>query len=221
MSEETVLAEALGEAGLPAGAVRLAPPPEPGAPQPPEGPWLVVPFGSRFVVGAVGRGRFAPYESMWTLEDAVRLAVGLAAAPLSPGRVPADEGVRERGRATAAALIERTRARGGAPGPTGVGPGDLLDSVGLETVHHAYALGTAFARRSQPPTDLEAPYFALEVARDLPETVHEGVAAPWFGQPGGGAMVVLDRPVRWYVDQGLLVPLPPEGPAEPAESVEG
>jgi hypothetical protein len=98
-----------------------------------------------------------------------------------------------------------------------VGPGDLLDSVGLETVHHVYALGTGFAQRSQPPTDVNAPYFAFEVAKDLPETVNEGVAAPWFGQRGGGPMVVLDRPVRWYVDQGLLVPLPTEEPTEDPE----
>lgn len=211
MSEEQVLADALAQAGLPDGAVVLAPAPEPDAPQPPEGPWLVVPFGSRFVVGAVGRGKFAPYETLWTLDDAVRLAVGLAAAPLPPGQVPTDEALRERARATAAAIVDRTRERGGAAGPTRVGPGDLLDVVGLETGHHLYALGTAFARRSQPPTDLNAPYFAFEVAKDLPETVNEGVAAPWFGQPGGGAMVVLDGPLRWYVDHGLLRPLPAEG----------
>jgi hypothetical protein len=41
----------------------------------------------------------------------------------------------------------------------------------------------------------------------LPAGVAEGVAAPWFGQPGGGAKVVLDAPVRRYVDAGLLVEL--------------
>lgn len=58
-----------------------------------------------------------------------------------------------------------------------------LATAAAETGHHLYALGTP-----------------------MPGAM-EGVAAPWFEQPGGGAMVVLERPVRWYVDQGYLVEL--------------
>lgn len=58
-----------------------------------------------------------------------------------------------------------------------------------------------------------APYFTFEVSEALPSTVLEGVAAPWFGQPGGAAMVVFDRPIRWYVDQGFLAMLG-EGPGD-------
>lgn len=85
-------------------------------------------------------------------------------------------------------------------------PGDQLDCFGLETGHHLYALGTPFHQRSQPPTDAGAPYVTFEVLGPLPPTATEGVAAPWFEQPGGGAMVVLDRPIRWYVDQQILGP---------------
>ncbi|WP_248583520.1 TNT domain-containing protein [Nocardioides sp. InS609-2] len=103
--------------------------------------------------------------------------------------------------------MRRTRSRGGAPGTNGLEPGDLLDSIGSETGHHLYALGTSFPMRSQPPSDVGAPYLTLRVASNLPESVREGVAAPWFEQPGGGAMIVLDRPTRWYVDRGFLEPV--------------
>ena len=198
------LAELLDSAGLPATSVVWAPEPAPGAAAPPDGPWVLVPYGQQTVVGAVGRRTFATYEALWTAEDAVDLAVRLAASPL-PVRTAslADDEVAA-GQATASAIIARTEGRGGQAGPTAVGPGDVLDVIGPETGHHLYALGTPFPHRSQPPSDVGAPWLTFEVVKHLPPTVLEGRVAPWFEQPGGGAMVVLDRPVRWYVDNGFL-----------------
>lgn len=73
---------ALQEAALDEDAVILGEAPVPGAPPPPEGPWVLLPYGAQFLVGGVGRGRFAPYESLWTFADAVDLAVRLATTPL-------------------------------------------------------------------------------------------------------------------------------------------
>ena len=47
-------------------------------------------------------------------------------------------------------------------------------------------------------------YHRYRVLAELPEA-QEGRAAAWFGQPGGGAMVVAEHPVRWYLDRGYLV----------------
>ena len=201
------LDSALREQGLAPDAVVLAPPPAPGAPAPPADTWSIVPFGEQFVVGETGRGAFRAYETLWTLEDAVALAVRLASSPLPPlgRRLEASEV--EAGARTAAGVVARTEERGGAAGPTGLLPGDLLDAYGAETEHHLFALGTPFDQRSEPPSRVGSPYFAFVVAQELPDAVMEGRAAPWFEQPGGGAMVVLDRPIRWYVDQAVLVPL--------------
>jgi hypothetical protein len=48
------------------------------------------------------------------------------------------------------------------------------------------------------------------VERPLPESVRQGVARPWFEQPGGGSMVALDRCLRWYNDAGCLDESMPE-----------
>lgn len=118
-------------------------------------------------------------------------------------RLHDDAALEERGRRTGAAIIRRVEARGGAAGPAELVPGDLLDLVGTDSGHHLFALGTPFPQRSQPPTEAGGPYHRYEV-RELPPGTREGVVAPWFEQPGGGAMVVLQRPVRWAVDHGYL-----------------
>jgi hypothetical protein len=188
-------------------AVVLASAPAPGAPAPPSDRWSVVPFGEQYVVGATGRGKFATYEAVWTFEEAVRLAVHLASTPVPTFDGTLHDAQLEVGARTAAGILERTEARGGAAGPAGLLPGDLLDAYGAETEHHLFALGVPFDQRSEPPSRVGSPYFAFVVTGTLPDTVREGRAAPWFEMPGGGAMVVLDRPIRWYVDQDLLAPL--------------
>lgn len=196
------VSEALAAAGLPAAAAVLVGPPVPDAPPPPEGPWVVMPHGGGYVVGAMGRGQFREYDKRATLEEASALTVHLAGDRVV--RVPAEPGERST-TVTRERILARTRERGGA-GPAMVGPGDVLDCFGPDTGHHVYAVGTPFAERSQPPTDASAAYHVYRVLTLLADA-SEGVAAPWFGQPGGGAMMVLKRPIRWYVDHGHLAEL--------------
>jgi len=206
------LADALREAELDPDAAVLLPAPTADSPPPPPGPWVVLPFGDGFVVGAMSRGRFAQYDQVETFERAAMLVIRLLQESAARRTVPDPARLGERGRATSQAIRSRTAERGGAAGPAAVDAGDVLDVVGPETAHHLYALGTAFDARSQPPTDAHGPYHRYEVLAELPDA-SEGVAAPWFGQPGGGAMVVLPRPIRWYVDQRLLVELVDPDPA--------
>lgn len=184
-------------------AAVLAGPPTADAPPPPEGTWIVLPYGDAFVVGAMARGRFAAYGSATDLPAASVLVSRLVLT--RPRHIPAGEvdALDQRGDAAAAGIKQRTDGRGGSPGPAMVAAGEALDTFGEETTHHLYALGTPFEQRSQPPDDVDAPYHRYLVLTPLPEA-SEGVAAPWFAQPGGGAMVVLTRPIRWYVDQGHL-----------------
>ena len=206
MTDQAQIDTRLREAGAAPRSVVLGPEPTPAAPTPPEGPWIVMPYGAQTVVGAVGRGKFAPYAALWTDVEAIDLAVTLATT--APQSVAADEeDMVEAGARTSAAILERTARRGGAAAPNELQIGDILDAFGPDTGHHLYAARTPFPARSQPPSDAAAARRTYRVEAPLPDTVHEGRAAPWFEQPGGGAMVVLDRPIRWYVDQGLLVEL--------------
>jgi Tuberculosis necrotizing toxin len=200
------LAATLADAGLPEDAVVEVGPPSADAPPPPEGPWVVLPFDDTFVVGGFSRGAFRAYGTVPSREEARALAVRLAATE-PPLRPVGDVGeLADRGHATARAIRERALERSGRPGPAQVSAGAALDLIGPDSAHHLYALATPFPERAQPPTDVGAEYHRYLVVEQLPEA-REGLASPWFGQPGGGAMVVLDRPVRWYVDQGMLAEL--------------
>lgn len=205
MSDAETLMTALDAAGLPPNRVHLSAPPTPDAPAPPEGCWVVVPTATAYVVGGVGRGRFAGYAPVATIEEAADLVVRLLLTRPPTAPAPDEEVLARVGAATARAIRERTAQRGGAAGSALLAPGDLLDLLGPETGHHVYALGTPYPERAQPPTEA-GEYHRYQVQGAIPDAV-EGLAAPWFEQPGGGAMVVLTRPVRWYLDQQVLVEL--------------
>lgn len=198
------LAELLPERGHHVDSVVVVAPPERGSPVPPEGPWVVVPQEG-YAVGGVSRGSFRPYAWVDTEDEAVELVLTLL-GPTADPPAPTLDDLRERGRATSRGIHERTTGRGGAAGPAGLVPGDVLDQVGSPSGHHLFALGTPFPMRSQPPSQVGGPYHRYEVRAPL-SLAQEGVVAPWFEQPGGGAMVVLGYPVRWHLDQGELVEL--------------
>ncbi len=204
--------------GLPADVLAVAADPShPTAQAPSEGPWVLVPYRDQVLLGGVGRGKFAPY-AVFAATDApaaVELACDLISHRPATAAEPPD--LRQRGEAAAYRIRTAVEARGGHAGPTGLRPGEALDRLGPETGHHLFALGTPMPQRSEPPTAPDSSYHAYVVMTPLPPTVQEGVAAPWFGQPGGGPMVVLDRPVRWYLDHGHLVEValggtPPSSP---------
>lgn len=169
-----------------------------------DGRWCIRATREGFVVGASSRGAFSTYDVFRTATPAIEVVARLVAEPLRriDGTTPEQD---EAGRRTGAAIEARRAADG--RGPARLAVGDLLDCVGPESGHHLYALGTLFSARSQPPSDVGAGRYAFRLARPFPDGVSEGIAVPWFGQQGGGAMVVLDRPIRWYVDQGYLEPV--------------
>lgn len=172
---------------------------------PDEGRWAVVVSEGEYHIGGMSLGRFRHYDSY---EDVVLATDVLQRLVQQRGPTePAGDAdlLVERGRSTGAGIVGRTRERGHADAP-GLGPGDVLDRVGHESGSQLFALGTPFAMRSQPPDMAGGEYHRYRVLDHLP-FAREGTAAPWFGQPGGGAMVVGDRPVRWYLDHGHLVEL--------------
>ena len=176
-------------------------------PTPPPGPWVLVrppDTHGAWTVGGVSRGQFRPYGQAPDQQAATDLVIQLLAPPAHS--IPATEELTARGQATGQAILARTRARDGAPGPAGTVPGDVLDVVGTDTGHHLFALGTLFPHRSQPPTDAGGPYTRYQITAPL-SNAQEGVVAPWFDQPGGGPMIVLPHPIRWHIDHHQLTPL--------------
>ncbi|MGQ0623608.1 MAG: TNT domain-containing protein [Sporichthyaceae bacterium] len=183
--------------------------PAPDVPPPPEDSWAIVIAGEEFVLGGVERGKFAAYESYPTMDGALeRVIAVLTEAP--PGRLitEADEPqIKRQGAALAASAAERAVQRGSGtptPGPAEFAPGDVIDRFGPDTGRFAHPAGTPFPQRSLPPSLIGAPYHRYEVLADLGAGIMEGPVTPWFGQPGGGTQFVFPRPIRWYLDNGLL-----------------
>lgn len=195
----------LAAADLPPQSVYVSGPPTPNAPAPPEGPWIIVPWQGGYAVGGLGRGKLAIYAVAPGADEAADLVVHLLTTPAPSEPSPPDDVLDAAGAETAERIRSRTASRNGAAGPAQLTEGDVLDVLGPETGHHLYALGTPYPQRSQPPSE-GGEYHRYAVRGALSEA-QEGVAAPWFEQPGGGAMVLLPHPIRWHVDQGELVEL--------------
>ena len=96
-------------------------------------------------------------------------------------------------------------ADGSLPGPV-VPAGAPLDHIGNASGHVLHLYDTAFAARSLPPTDANETRTGFVLNSPLPDSCRVVRVAPWFGQPGGGVSIVLDRVIAYYVDQGVLSP---------------
>jgi hypothetical protein len=94
---------------------------------------------------------------------------------------------------------------GSLPG-TAVPAGAPLDHIGNASGHVLHLYDTAFSARSIPPTDANEPRVGFVLNSLLPDTCRVVRVEPWFGQPGGGVSIVLDRVIAYYVDQGVLAP---------------
>lgn len=165
--------------------------------------WSVVVSDGWMHVGGMTMGRFRRYSAHETVDEAADELARLVLT-CGPSEPAPEHDLIAAGGATSQRILQRVDAEGGYARATGVGPGDLLDRVGHESGSQLFALGTPFAWRSQPPDMVGAEYHRYRVLAELPEA-QEGRAAAWFDQPGGGAMVVAERPVRWYLDHGYLV----------------
>lgn len=200
--------ECVAETGGDPGRVWIGTP-GPEVPPPPDDSWAIVDAGGRYVLGGVERGKFAEYETYPALDVAVETVIRLlTVAPPARTVGPGDEAeIGRRGAALAAHAADRAASRGNGtptPGPAELAPGDMLDRLGPDTGRFAHPLGTPFPQRSLPPSFVGAEYHRYEVLGDVNDAAMEGPVAPWFEQPGGGTQFVFPRPIRWYLDQGLL-----------------
>lgn len=183
--------------------VRGFDPRDPALPLPPSGPWVVVPWGDEHAVGSMRGEEFTAYSVEPSLPEAIALVARLVNQ--KPPVQVAPEDAQERGRITGMAIEARTVARDGRPGPNELAPGNLLDTFDDDRTHYLYALGTPFINRGLPLEARNNPYHAYEVLAPMPMAVMEGIVAPVGDLPGGGAIVVLDKPLRWYLDNGYLI----------------
>lgn len=185
-------------------------------PQAPSHRWILVPMSDGTVtLGGMDRGAFAAYGKFGDPEVAAQaLAQGslLDAPPL-----PANRPVKALVTATQA-LLDQLRGvmEDGEPLTTAHLPvGAVLDHIGDRSGHVLYLFATPFEQRSLPPTDLNLPRTGYVLDASLPRTCTVSTVEPWFGQPGGGLMVTLDRVIAYYVDAGTLEPFSVEVGAQP------
>ena len=84
-------------------------------------------------------------------------------------------------------------------------PGTRIDRFGLETGRYLAPEGTPLAARALPPSSTRGAPTVYEVARPL--NVEAGLAAPAFGQPGGGIQYKTSSPVADLIRMGYLKPV--------------
>lgn len=170
-------------------------------PQGPSGRWVIFPLedGSA-CLGGMDRGMFAPYGS-YADEDALREALRhVFLTPVEEVDLDVPPLV-----AQAQSLARRLKDRpAGSLTADDVPVGTALDRIGPDSGCCLFLLGTPFHERSSPPTDVQLERRGYLLRRPLPASARVSPVVPWFGQPGGGVMVTLDRPVRWYCDTGLV-----------------
>lgn len=176
-------------------------------PQAPSHRWILVPMSDGTVtLGGMDRGRFAAYGKFGDPEVAAQaLALGSTQdAPPLPENRPLKALV-----TATQALLDQLRGvvETGEPLVAAHLPaGAVLDHIGNRSGHVLYLFATPFEQRSLPPTDLNLRRTGYVLDAVLPETCTVSRVEPWFGQPGGGLMVTLDRVIAYYVDAGVLAP---------------
>lgn len=176
-------------------------------PRAPSHRWILVPMSDGTVtLGGLDRGTFAAYGKFGDPEVAAQaLAQGstLDAPPL-----PQNRPLKALVTATQALLDQlRGVAEAGEPlTPAHLPVGAVLDHIGDRSGHVLYLFATPFEQRSLPPTDLNLPRTGYVLDAPLPDGCTVSRVEPWFGQPGGGVMVTLDRVIAYYVDAGVLAP---------------
>lgn len=195
--------ELVAAAGLTAAdVVRGFDPRDPALPLAPEEPWVVAPWGEEaYVVGSQRGNEFAIYDTVVSLEQAVELVKRLVNEKVECEALPGD--AIERGNRTAVGIEARAISRGGKPGSNELTVGDLLDCFDDDRAHFLFALGTPLATRGVKLNHVKE-YRAFKVLAPLPMAVLEGITAKTTTNPGGGSIVVLDRPLRWYLDHHYL-----------------
>jgi len=211
----------LQAAGVDADAVLWAPVSD----QPPQAPshrWVVWPTtDDEIVLGGSDHGRFAAYARFGDPTLVAEILARWIAPDLPPP--PRDhETLHAASLAVADALVGPDAPTALEPGGflpgTAVPPGAPVDHIGNGSGHVLHLFDTAFSARSLPPTDANEPRMGLVLNAPLPDACRVVRVEPWFGQPGGGVSVVLDRVIAYYVDQGVLSPFAVEPRGAVAET---
>jgi hypothetical protein len=85
-------------------------------------------------------------------------------------------------------------------------PGDVVDRYGGISPKSEFVSpeGVPIEQRSLPATTDLKLYNKFKVIK--PFTVQPGIAAAWFGQPGGGIQYVTPHPINTLISKGYLIP---------------
>ena len=81
--------------------------------------------------------------------------------------------------------------------------GFTIDRLGSENGSFVSPAGVPFDERSLAPGSASNSYRKYQVEKPLPDAVQAEVA-PAFGKPGGGIQILLEKPIKWYVENGYL-----------------
>jgi hypothetical protein len=181
--------------------------------QPPAAPshrWVVWPtLDGEVVLGGSDHGRFAAYARFGD-PTLVAEILGRWAEPQLPPAPRDRETLHGAALSVADMLVgpdaDPALEPGGSLPGTAVPAGAPLDHIGNASGHVLHLYDTAFSARSIPPTDANEPRVGFVLNSLLPDTCRVVRVEPWFGQPGGGVSIVLDRVIAYYVDQGVLAP---------------
>ena len=168
--------------------------------------WLAMEVdGGDVVLGGLDRGRFVAYGRFGDPRRAAETLTLLLARD-EPAPLPRSQEELARAARGVVGLLEEAEAAAGDGSVAGsqVPVGAVLDHIGNGSGHVLHPLGTAMSQRSLPPTDLTQPRTGYLLLRALPDSCRASRIAPWFGQPGGGWMIELDRVIDYYCDTGVL-----------------
>jgi hypothetical protein len=180
------------------------------APTAPSHRWIAWTVGDEIVLGGADRGRFAAYARFDDPSLVAEILTRCIAPTLPPAPRDADTLVRAAlvvaDDLVGAAAPDPTVRDGGAVSGSVLPVGTPLDHVGNASGHVLHLYGTEMSARSLPPTDLNEERMGFVLTTALPDTSRVARVRPWFGQPGGGLMVTLDRVIAYYVDAGVLEP---------------
>jgi hypothetical protein len=81
-------------------------------------------------------------------------------------------------------------------------PGTMIDRYGFPGGRFLSPVGTSYEARALPYDKAKMPYYRYEVLKPLP--AKEGLAVPWFDEPGGGVQYMVEKPVQQLISEGYL-----------------